>query len=164
METWAKMRGIVDRFTNWLAVVMFLVIFLIVLAQIFFRYFLQSPLVWSEELSRAIFIWVSLIGWILATRNGTHIRITFIANHLPPPLRRATGVVMGLITIAFLAVLGAFGAVMAWRTMGRTLITIPGIPIGLLYLSLPVTALPGVFYNLHDLAARREPGEPAAID
>jgi TRAP-type C4-dicarboxylate transport system permease small subunit len=158
------MRGITDRLTNWLAVLMFLIIFLVVLCQIFFRYFLHSPLVWTEELSRAIFIWVSLIGWILATRSGTHIRITFFANCLPPSLRKATGVVMALITIAFLAVLGGFGAVMAWRTMGRTLITIPGIPIGLLYLSLPVTALLGVFYNLHDLAARREPGGPAAID
>ena len=159
---WNRMRSIADRLTNWLAVLMFLVIFLIFLCQIFYRYFLQSPLVWSEELSRAIFIWVSLIGWILATRSGTHIRITFFANSLPPSFRKATGVAMSLITVAFLAVLGGFGTVMTWRTLGRSLITVPGIPIGLLYLSLPVTAIIGIFYNLHDLAAPERPGKPAA--
>jgi TRAP-type C4-dicarboxylate transport system permease small subunit len=150
-----KVRRQVDRLTNWFAISMFLFIFLVVMAQIVFRYFLQSPLVWSEELSRAIFIWVSLIGWVLATRSGSHIRITFFVDRLPAPLGRALAVFMRLATIAFLIVLGVYGVIMTWRTFGRSLITLPGIPVGLLYLSLPVTALLGVFYNLHDLVTSR---------
>ncbi|MDR0379718.1 MAG: TRAP transporter small permease [Candidatus Accumulibacter sp.] len=147
-----KIRRGVDGLTNWLAIGMFLFIFAVVMAQIVFRYFLMSPLVWSEELSRAIFIWVSLMGWVLATRNGSHIRITFFANCLPAPLSRLLGVFMQLATIAFLIILGVYGSIMTWRTLGRSLITIPAIPVGVLYLSLPVTALLGVFYNLCDLA------------
>jgi TRAP-type C4-dicarboxylate transport system permease small subunit len=158
MGFWGNIRWRVDWVTNWLAISMFLFIFLVVMAQIVCRYFLLSPLVWSEELSRAVFIWVSLMGWVLATRNGSHIRITFFANRLPAPLERALAVFMQLMTVAFLVVLGVYGSIMTWRTLGRSLITIPSVPIGLLYLSLPVTALLGVFYNIFDLVAGRKVG------
>jgi TRAP-type C4-dicarboxylate transport system permease small subunit len=164
MKFLEKIRRGVDRLTNWLAISMFLFIFAVVMAQIAFRYFFLSPLVWSEELSRAVFIWVSLIGWVLATRSGTHIRITFFASCLPAPLERALAVFMRLVTVAFLIVLGVYGGIMTWRTLGRTLITIPSIPVGVLYLSLPVTALLGVFYNLFDLAAGRDIGAPAVLE
>ena len=90
---------------------------------------------------------------MLATRSGSHIRITFLSDRLPPALGKALQALFGVVTIAFLAALGVFGAIMAYRTLGRSLITIPQIPIGLIYLSLPATTLPGIFYNLHDLIA-----------
>jgi TRAP-type C4-dicarboxylate transport system permease small subunit len=164
MNFLASIRRQVDRATDWFAVVMFLFIFAVVMAQIFFRYFLQSPLVWSEELSRAVFIWVSLIGWVIATRNGSHIRIAFFAQRLPPRLERALAIAMRLATVAFLGILAFYGGIMAWRTLGRSLITLPAIPVGVLYLSLPVTALLGIFYNLCDMAQARRAGSAPAID
>ncbi len=151
MHTLKAIRRIVDQLLNWTMIVMFTIIFLVVLAQIFWRYFLRSPLVWSEELSLFIFIWVSLIGWVLATRSGSHIRITFIEDKLPPPIRRAVKFVFRLSTLCFLAILIWLGYIMSARTFGRGAITIPQIPIGMFYAALPVSAVLGMFYVLYDM-------------
>lgn len=157
-------RRIVDGVVNWLSICMFIVIFLVVIAQIFWRYILGSPLVWSEELSRAIFIWVSLVGWVLATRNGTHIRITFFNDRLPELPKKALRALFRLVTVAFLATLAWYGSIMVQRTMGRSLITVPAIPIAMLYLSLPVTAAFGIFYNIYDIFVPGGKDTPAAME
>lgn len=164
MSALASARRVVDFVVDWMSICMFTVIFLVVIAQIIYRYLLTSPLVWSEELSRAIFIWVSLVGWVLATRNGTHIRITFFSDRLPDLPRKAIRFLFRLITIAFLAVLAWYGAVMTARTFGRSLITIPAIPIGMLYLSLPVTAILGIFYNVYDAIVPGGKDAPAVME
>jgi len=140
----------VDGIVNWMSICMFIVIFVVVMAQIFYRYFLRSPLVWSEEFARAVFIWVSMMGWVLATRNGSHIRITFIEEKLPPKLKAFTILLFRIVTIGFLGTVFWLGSIMTYRTMGRTLITVPEIPIAMLYLSLPVSALFGIFYTVYD--------------
>ena len=157
-------KKFVDFALNWTMIVMFILIFIVVLTQIFYRYFLRSPLVWTEELSLFIFIWVSLLGWALAARNGTHIRITFIEDRLPIPIRRALRFFFRLVALGFLAVLVHFGYIMAYRTFGRGAITIPRIPIGMFYAALPVSALLCMFYGVYDLlAAPNEAADAPAV-
>ena len=158
------LRKRVDWLVNWMSICMFSVIFVVVLMQIFNRYFLRSPLVWSEELSRAIFIWVSMMGWVLATRNGTHIRITFLEDRFPGKLRFFTRLFFRLITIVFLVTIFWLGSVMTSRTFGRSLITIPEIPIAMLYLSLPVSALFGIFYTIYDIVIPGGKDAPAVME
>ncbi|WP_114964630.1 TRAP transporter small permease [Alkalilacustris brevis] len=59
----------------------------VVLAATFFRYVLNDPLTWSEELARYLMIWIGLVGASVTLRHGEHIRITAIRNLLPRPLR-----------------------------------------------------------------------------
>ncbi len=163
MHALKAIRKIVDQALNWTTILMFTIIFLVVLAQIFWRYFLRSPLVWSEELSLFIFIWVSMIGWALATRSGTHIRITFIEDMLPSPARRAVKFLFRLVTIGFLAILIWLGYIMAERTFGRGAVTIPQIPIGMFYAALPVSAVLCMFYVVYDLVAPAEAADAPAV-
>lgn len=59
----------------------------VVLAATFFRYVLNDPLTWSEELARYLMIWIGLVGASVTLRHGEHIRITAIRILLPRPLR-----------------------------------------------------------------------------
>jgi TRAP-type C4-dicarboxylate transport system permease small subunit len=157
------LRKIVDKAVDYTMRGMFILIFLVVLMQILYRYVLQSPLVWSEELSRIIFIWVSLVGWVLATRHGTHIRITFFQERLPVPIQKFLDFSFKLVTLAFLGVLVWLGVEMSRRTFGRGAVTIPRIPMGLVYASLPVSAILGIFYVIMDIVdpSGRETAAPA---
>lgn len=40
----------------------FALIVALTIAQVFFRFALNSPLVWSEELARLLLVWVTFIG------------------------------------------------------------------------------------------------------
>ncbi|MEM0907877.1 MAG: TRAP transporter small permease [Pseudomonadota bacterium] len=53
----------------------FIAIVLLTLAQIFFRFVLDSPLIWSEELSRLLIVWVTFIGAAVVCWDGRHLNI-----------------------------------------------------------------------------------------
>jgi len=52
-------------------------------AQVVTRYGLGNPLIWSEELARYLFVWVSMIGAALAVRGGGHFGLDLLIRRLP---------------------------------------------------------------------------------
>jgi TRAP-type C4-dicarboxylate transport system permease small subunit len=79
-----------------LALLMLLLIGL-VSAQIFMRYVVHSPLVWSEELARMTFVYLTFIGAGLAFHRGENLRLAVLTDALSERarlrLRAATYVV-----------------------------------------------------------------------
>src|SRR5436189_3773296 len=55
---------------------------------------LNDPLIWTDEVSRFIMVWVAVAGWLLATRRRAHIRIRFFHDLLPKPAWRAAELVI----------------------------------------------------------------------
>lgn len=60
----------------------------VVFAQFFFRYFLNMPLGWTEELARYLLILTAFLGLPVVTRRGEHIAIEMLADSLPTNARR----------------------------------------------------------------------------
>jgi len=54
----------------------------------------NDPLIWTDELSRFLMVWLACLGWILAGRKRIHIRIRFFQNMLPPRLRHGSEIAM----------------------------------------------------------------------
>lgn len=54
---------------------------------VFMRYVLNRPLIWSDELASALFLWLSMLGSIIALGRGEHMRLTAVVSMLPPRLR-----------------------------------------------------------------------------
>ena len=44
----------------------------------------STPLVWSDELARYLFIWCAFLGWTIAARRRSHLAITLVADRSPP--------------------------------------------------------------------------------
>lgn len=111
----------------------------VLLAQVFMRYFMRSPFVWSEELARYILVWAAILGVSLAVREGRHIRVDFLPMVLGP---RSQTLFM---VIAHLGVL-VFSAVIVWeslpliqrlRMIGQTSPAL-NVPMWTVYLAVPV--------------------------
>ena len=88
MSSFASLSG---RAVDWLAIATFTGMFACVLAGVVFRYFLGDPLVWSDELARYLFIWCSLLGWVIAARKRSHLSVSIIADGLRPKVARCLG-------------------------------------------------------------------------
>ena len=56
----------------------------LLLAGVIARYVLHSPLVWSDELASFLFLWLAMLGAVIALQRGQHMRLTVVAEHLPP--------------------------------------------------------------------------------
>jgi tripartite ATP-independent transporter DctM subunit len=44
------------------------------------RYAFQHPLIWSDELASLLFLWLAMLGTVLALRRGEHMRMTALVN------------------------------------------------------------------------------------
>lgn len=99
---------------------------------------LDRPVVWSDELSRFLMVWLSFLGWTLATRNHAHLRVGLVLDRLPPRLQRVIEAfiqaITGSIGLAFLW----FGLTLVGRNAGVQAVTMP-IPAALLYVPLLFT-------------------------
>lgn len=51
------------------------------------RYVLHQPLVWSDELAGILFLWLAMLGAVLALRRGEHMRMTALVSRLSPQRR-----------------------------------------------------------------------------
>src|SRR4051812_25862668 len=55
---------------------------LVLLTGVIYRYALHDPLIWSDELASILFIWLSMLGAVLALDRGEHMRLTAIVGKL----------------------------------------------------------------------------------
>jgi TRAP-type C4-dicarboxylate transport system permease small subunit len=72
---------------------------------------LNAPLIWTDELSRFLMVWIAVFGWILASRKRIHVRIRYFQDLLPPSAHRSAEIVFQL-------ALTLFGVLVAWYGIG----------------------------------------------
>ncbi|GGF70918.1 ABC transporter permease [Azorhizobium oxalatiphilum] len=51
------------------------------------RYFLHLPIVWSDELASVMFIWLAMLGSVIALSRGDHMRMTAFVGMVPASWR-----------------------------------------------------------------------------
>src|SRR3954452_8399124 len=73
-------------------------------AQVITRYLLGDPLIWSEELARYLFVWVSMIGAALAIREGGHFGLDLLIRPMPRS-KPVLGPLVTFVMVVFLLVL-----------------------------------------------------------
>ena len=56
---------------------------IVVLLGVFFRYVLQQPLSWSEEVARYLMIWAASLAVSIGIMRKEHLGITFLISRLP---------------------------------------------------------------------------------
>jgi len=81
----------------------------VMLAQVFFRYVLNSSLQWAEELCVYALVWLVFIGGATVTRGWGHITITAFVNLLPFRARAWSFVTAKVLSLAFILVLAYWG-------------------------------------------------------
>ena len=62
----------------------------LLILSVFFRYALNSPIVWSDEIVRYSLVWMTFAGAALATRDDKHILVDVIDTILPEKGRKIT--------------------------------------------------------------------------
>jgi tripartite ATP-independent transporter DctM subunit len=73
----------------------------ILFAGVVSRYVLDSPLFWTDELANFLFLWLSMLGMVVALRRDGHMRLTTVSNWVPPHIARWFASVASLVVIAF---------------------------------------------------------------
>lgn len=109
------------------------------------RYVLHDPLLWSDELASILFLWLAMLGSVVALRRGEHMRMTALVS-------KASSQRRALLEAVATVACGAFLAMVAWPAWeyaaDEQAITTPALEISNLWraAALPVgLGLMGVF-------------------
>jgi tripartite ATP-independent transporter DctM subunit len=76
----------------------------ILLIGVIARYVFRSPLIWTDELAQAVFLWLGMIGAIVALNRGEHMRMTALVVRASPGPRQGLEAFAAAAGLVFLAV------------------------------------------------------------
>src|SRR3954466_12743639 len=76
---------------------------IVLLGGILARYVFHKPIVWSDELAGMLFLWLAMLGAVIAFQRGEHMRMTALVGMLQPRARAFLDVVALAAPLAFLA-------------------------------------------------------------
>jgi len=124
------------RANRWVVIAILAAMASMVFANVALRFLTDRSILWVEEVSRYLMIWLTFLGAGLVLRYGGHIGIETLQERCPKIAPR--------IRIAIFAVMLAFFGVMLWLgvryasfTWGQTTPVLQ-IPIGAVYLAMPI--------------------------
>ncbi len=75
----------------------------VTLAQVIFRYVFAAPLPWSEELARYCFVWIVFLGGAIGLERGVHLGVDLLVNALPKPVRHGLDILTSTLIAGFAA-------------------------------------------------------------
>ena len=136
------MKKVLDILSNLLQTIsgiLFLFIFIINVAGIICRTFLDFSLLWVADVNNLSIAWMLALGMSVAIYKKGHITIDFIRDKLPKNVKKVLEIVLTLIIIAFFISLIFSG----WKTVlmkMRLSFVVLGIPTGYAFMALPVFA------------------------
>jgi C4-dicarboxylate transporter DctQ subunit len=91
------------RRANDVAVVLIATMFVSFLLQIAFRYLLNRPLGWTEEVTVLCWLWVVLWGASFVLDDAEEVRFDIVYNAVPPRVRRTFTIVSSLAFVVLVA-------------------------------------------------------------
>ena len=105
---------------------------------IFLRYVFDSPIAWSNTISRYIYIIIALVGSAIAYTQQGHARIDVLYDRVGPKTKKAFDfthyVIMMILCVIFIFA-GSQHAMTMWPVHPPI---IPWLPIGSIYLAIPI--------------------------
>ncbi len=105
----ASVIGTLDAWLGWfveLAVSLLVAAEIVILfSGVVARYVFGHPLVWSDELASILFLWLAMLGAVIALRRDEHMRMTAAVAVLPAPPRAAFETFASGAVLAFLVLI-----------------------------------------------------------
>lgn len=111
---------------------------IIVFAAVLGRYFFAFPLPWAGEVTRYMFIYTVFLGAAVGVRHRMHVRLDLWRSG--SAVERVTGNLAQALVTVLLVVLMYYGWQLVMNTMNQRSPAV-GMPIGLVYLAIPLGAL-----------------------
>ncbi|APF36029.1 TRAP-type C4-dicarboxylate transport system, small permease component [Chelatococcus sambhunathii] len=128
-----------DRAVAAAAVLLLLALLACVFLGVVFR-LVNQPLAWSDEMAQYLMVWTAFVGWILAARRRSHIRIMVVIDKLPTPLRRAAEVLIQLAVAVLGVVLLSRSFGLVERNFDVEWVSLP-LSAALVYVPMPVAGV-----------------------
>ncbi len=130
----------IDFINKWVLIILALLfgaMAVIIIFQVFSRFFLGLPLAWSEEVARLIMAYTVFLGAALALRQSRLIAVEFLAEKLSVQKRKVLTFIIQIIAIVFFIILFTQGVKMIGQVHSQ-LSSALRLPMSVFYASIPI--------------------------
>lgn len=100
-----------DKFLVWFSILIGAALTINMITAVFFRYVLNSPIFWADELSLFLFCWITFLGGSLAVRRSDMAAVTVILNSLPFTARKLVSMLVQCSILFFAVVIGYYSII-----------------------------------------------------
>jgi TRAP-type transport system small permease protein len=121
---------------------------------------LGEPVVFSDELARYLMVWLAFLGWILASRRRSHIRITVLIGLLPAGGRRLAEVIIQAGIMLFGVLLLRDGLTLVTRNLDVESVSLP-VPSAIIYGPVVLAGLATALQAVEEIVALLSPAAKA---
>lgn len=150
MNALFSLKRPIDRILEAALVLLFFTLFVCVIIQVFTRYVMNDPAVFTEEASRFAIIWLSLLGTAYACGKLEHMAYTMLPEKLSGAKLTAHMRSVALIVLLFGVSVMVYGGgklvlrALQFEQLSATL----AVPMGYVYLCIPISGVLIVFYQI----------------
>ncbi|WP_372524298.1 TRAP transporter small permease [Piscinibacter sp.] len=149
------------RAIEWLLVALLAVMVVLVFGNVVLRYAFNSGIVFSEEVSRFVFMWLTLLGALVAMHDGAHLGMNSVIASLPVWGQRICRFVSDVLMLGCCLLL-AHGT---WKQVVLAMddrATVSGVPMGIVFSALLICAVGIALMLLQSLWRQVSGAMPAA--
>ena len=130
-----------------------------VLWQVFSRYLLSSPSSFTDELAGFLLIWVGMMGAAYVSGKKEHLAIDILLQRSPPARKKRLQTFIHILVLLFALTVMVIGGIILMYT--RFILEVKSaalqLPLGYVYVILPISGLIIMFYELfHILELKKE--------
>ena len=143
----------INRFIESFLILIFALLVLDVLWQVFSRYIIGQSSSFTEEFARFALIWLSILGAAYLNGQRGHLVIDFLLRKLPPDKQRKQSIVIELLMLLFaliILVIGGGNLVYLTLRLGQISPALH-VPLGFVYAIVPFSGLLIIFYSLFNI-------------
>ena len=134
MQLYSKFLDIIQKIYKILMIIAMAVLTVTIIASVIWRYVLENPIVWAEQLSSFLFVWAIMLGIPIYYREGLATCLDLLVEKFPDGLEKIVNIVMNICVGLF----GVFYGYASWLYIvqsGATKFQGLGCPSGVVYAS-----------------------------
>lgn len=147
-----QLRNIVDKFTEWLAGIILAIMTILVTWQVVTRFVFKAPSSITESLAKYLFVWLVLITAAYVVGKREHMAIEFFVSKYSVRTKTILDMVVEIAIFLFASIVLTYGGgFIAMNAMSQTDSAL-SIPMGIVYLALPVGGVLSMFYSFCNIA------------
>ena len=97
-----SIEGAAGTAIEYIAALLVVAEIVVLFAGVVSRYVFHQPILWSDELASTLFLWLAMLGAVVALRRNEHMRMTAIVGKVSPPTRAFLDVLAVVAALTFL--------------------------------------------------------------
>lgn len=145
-------KSLLDKLLLTICLLIMIVLVIDVSWQVFSRYAVGEPSLYTDEAARFLMVWLTFLGGAYMFGSDGHLSVNSLRDMMPAKAQNALFVFTYLLIGSFAILVMIFGSQrLILRTLSQTSPSL-GVPMGMFYSILPISAIFIVLYMILNLS------------